>query len=121
MNKLAIVSLLLFLAACVNTRSIPYETQARPAKPDSYPIEILDVLNISRPYKVIGVVEANAGKHHDPADTIENLKKEARRMGGEALIALQRGAGAGMIIPSGNTYLYGNVREIWAAKVIVWE
>ena len=121
MNKLAIVIALLFLAACVNTRSIPYETHARPVRPDSYPIEILDVANISRPYKVIGVVEANAGKNHPPADTIENLKQEARKMGGEALIELQRGAGAGMIIPSGNIYMYGNVREIWAAKVIVWQ
>jgi hypothetical protein len=121
MKRMVIVILLLSLAACVNTRSIPYETISRPAKPDNYPIEILDVVNISRPYKVIGVVEANAGKNHSPPDTIEHLKQEARKMGGEALIELQRGAGAAMLIPSGNAYVYGNVREIWAAKVIVWQ
>ena len=121
MNRLTIFVASLLLAACVNTRGIPYETISRPPKPDSYQVDILDAVNISRPYKVIGIVEANAGKNNSVPDTIEHLKQEARKMGGEAIIELQRSAGAGMMVPAGNTYVYGNVREIWTAKVIVWQ
>ncbi|MBM3300905.1 MAG: hypothetical protein FJ280_07055 [Planctomycetes bacterium] len=110
----------LISAGCVNTRSIPYETHARPAKSPDFPIEIRDEADISRPYKIIGVVEANAGRLHSPTDTINNLKRQARAMGADALIGLQRGAGAGMITPVGSSYVYGNMREIWSAKAIVW-
>jgi hypothetical protein len=110
MNKLAIVVALLFLVACVETRTIPQETHALPAKPDNYPIEILDPVSISKPYKVIGVAEVNAGKNHSPAATIENLKQEARKMGGEALIGLKRCAEGGI-----------DAKERWSAKVIVWQ
>src|SRR5690348_8394290 len=104
MKKAIVVLALLLLAACVSavrTRSIPYETQARPPKPDDYRIEILDAANVARPYMVIGVVEANVGKNHSPADTMAHLRQEARTMGGDALIELHRGAGAGMAVPVG--------------------
>lgn len=118
-----IFGLISIIASAVSTRSIPYETVNRPPKPDNYLIEILDVLNITRPYKVIGIVEANVGKKHNVADTIEHLKKEARRMGGDALIHLQiqRVTGAGVVISIGKTSPYGSLREIWSAKVIVWQ
>lgn len=112
--------MILIASGCVKTRSIQYETYARPAKSPDFPIEILDAADISKPYKVIGVVEANAGKLHSSTDTINHLKRQARAMGGDALMSLQRGAGAGMITPVGSSYMYGNVREIWSAKVIVW-
>lgn len=91
-----------------------------PAKAPDFPIEILDAADIARPYKVIGVAEANAGKLHSPTDTINHLKRQASD-GGDALMELQRGAGAGMITPVGSSYVYGNAREIWSAKVIVWK
>jgi hypothetical protein len=111
---------ILIASGCVNTRSIQYETNVRSAKSPDFQVEILDEVNISRSYKVIGIVEANAGKLHSPTDTINHLKSKAREMGGDALTGLQRGAGAGMITPMGSSYVYGNVREIWSAKVIVW-
>ncbi len=110
------------ISGCVSTRSIRYETIVRSPKPSDYSIEILDSPNINRPYKVIGVVQANAGKLHSTDDTIEHLKAETRKMGGDALIDLQQGPSkSGVIAPTGNIYVYGNVREIWSAKVIVWE
>ena len=114
--------LALGLVACGNTRTIRYETEARTPKRTDFPIEILDSVNLTRPYKVIGVVQANAGKLHDPNDTIEALKAEARKLGGEALLDLQQGAARGGVIRpvGGGAYAYGNVREIWSAKVIVW-
>jgi hypothetical protein len=123
-----IFGLISIIASAVSTRSIPYETVKRPPKPDNYLVEILDVSNITRPYKVIGIVEVNAGKKHNVADTILYLKKEARRMGGDALIHLQiqRVADApGLVISfgktSGKTSDYRSLREIWSAKVIVWQ
>ena len=74
--------LILMSSGCVNTHSIQYETHARPAKAPDFPIEILDAADIARPYKVIGVAEANAGKLHSPTDTINHLKRQARAMGG---------------------------------------
>ncbi|MBW1754018.1 MAG: hypothetical protein JRF60_07965 [Deltaproteobacteria bacterium] len=113
--------LVLWAYGCVNTRCIRYETSARSPKPSDFPIEILDGTNIGKPYKVIGVVEANAGKLHSPTDTINHLKREARAMGGDALLNIQHGSGGGMVVPAGTIYMYGNLREIWTAKVIVWK
>lgn len=125
MKRIAQCILVCFLVlgacGCVNTRCIRYETSARSPKPSDFPIEILDAANIVKPYKVIGVVEANAGKLHSPTDTINHLKRQARAMGGDALLNLQHGPGAGMIMPVGSSYMYGNLREIWTAKVIVWK
>ena len=108
--------------SCVNTRCIRYENIPRSSKPANYPIEIIESTKINRPYKVIGVVQANAGKLHSVDDTIEHLKKQAREFGGDALLDLQQGSTkSGVIAPVGKMYYYGNVRENWTAKVIVWE
>jgi len=116
------LSIILLFTGCVNTRVIRYESIVRQPKPQNYPIEILDIANIKRTYKVIGIVQVNAGKLHSVEDTIEHLKNAARKMGGDALINLQQGpAKGGVVAPAGNLYVYGNVREIWSAKVIVWE
>jgi hypothetical protein len=121
-QKFLTLLIIVLILGCVSTRSIRYETIVRPPKPSDYPIEILDLSNINRPYKVIGIVQANAGKLHSTDDTIEHLKAEARKMGGDALIDLQQGTSkGGVIVPAGDMYVYGNVREIWSAKVIVWE
>jgi hypothetical protein len=84
-------------------------------------MEIFDPANSRIPFKVIGVVEADAGILHSPSDTLAHLKRAARSMGGDALTDLQRGPGAGMITPTGSSYVYQNTREIWSAKMIVWE
>lgn len=110
------------LSGCVSVKSIPYETTARPPKPDDYSIEIYESNDLSKPYKVIGIVQANAGKKHSVADTMEKLRTQARRMGGDALIDLtNQPIGAGIPTSSGGTIYSGHVRELWQAKVIVWE
>ncbi len=121
-QKFLVLLIIVLISGCVSTRSIRYETIVRPPKPSYYHMEILELANINRPYKVIGVVQANAGKLHSTEDTVEHLKAEARKMGGDALIDLQQGPSkGGVVAPTGNMYVYGNVREIWSAKVIVWE
>jgi len=117
-----VLLIVVLMSGCVNTRSIKYETIVRTPKSLNYPIEIIAPANLNRSYKVIGVIQANAGKLHSTKDTIEHLKAEARKMGGDALIDLQqRASKGGVIAPAGDMYVYGNVREIWSAKVIVWE
>lgn len=110
------------LLGCMSVKSIPYETTTRPAKADTYAIEIYESKDIKRPYKVVGIVQANAGKRHSVADTIEKLRAEARRMGGDALIDLtNQPIGVGLPTSSGGMIYSGHVRELWKAKVIVWE
>lgn len=79
---LFIAALLFICVSCVNTRRIRYGTITRPPKPADSLIEILDAANINRPFKVIGLVRANAGKQHNTADVIEQLRNEARKLVG---------------------------------------
>jgi hypothetical protein len=109
------------LAGCVLTRSIRYDSSPRAAKGADTDIPIYDSGDLPRPARVIGVVEANAGKLHDPSDTIEQLKVQARAMGGDALVDLSAVSSDGRLITKiGIGYVAGSVREKWTAKVVVW-
>jgi len=122
-NQLVIlISAILFCVSCVTTRVVMYESISRPPKLSDTPIDIYESANLSKPYKVIAVVQANPGKLHNVADTLEYLKAKARKIGGDALLDLTQGPQpSGVIMPAGKSLVYGNVREIWSAKVIVWE
>ena len=110
------------LSVCVSVKGIPYETTARQPKPVDYPIEIYESKGLNRPFKVIGIVQANAGKRHSVSATLEELRIQARKMGGDALIDLtNQPIGAGVPTSSGGIIYSGHVREFWQAKVIVWE
>jgi len=110
------------LSGCVSVKSIPYETTVRLPKPADYPIEIYESKDIRKPYKVIGIVQANAGKRHSVADTMEKLRSQARQMGGDALVDLaNRPIGAGIPTSGGGIIYSGHVRDLWQAKVIVWQ
>jgi hypothetical protein len=121
----SIIGLLLFsflTLSCVTTRLIRYETVIREPKPANYPVDIYESSNLNRRYKIIGIVTANAGKFHSPADTLEYLKNAARKMGGAALMDLGFASSDGRIIQKTDSgYISGSVRENWGAKVIVWE
>ena len=95
------------LTACVKMRSVSYDATTMPAKRHDSPIALLDSTNSNRPYRVIGIVEANAGRKHSPADTIEHLKDQARALGGDGILDV-------------NNRAINAVRELWSAKVIVW-
>lgn len=86
MKKLLFCIALVVLSGCVSIKSVPYETRARTPKPDDFPIEIVESKNITKPYKVIGLVQVNAGKKHSVADTLEKLRSAARQLGADALI-----------------------------------
>jgi hypothetical protein len=90
-----------------------YESISRLPKSSDTPIDIYESANLSKPYKVIAVVQANAGRRHKVADTLEYLKAEARKHGGDALMDLTQGPQpSGVIMPVGKAFFYGNAREI---------
>lgn len=120
----ALLILLVFssVTACIQAKSVRYEKTERLSKPENYPIEILEPRDIKRPYKVIGFVQIEAGKLHDTAKVVERLRGEARKMGGDALMELQQQPiGVGIPQQGGGTFYSGHVRDLWTAKVIVWE
>lgn len=91
----AVLAAMALAAGCswmVRTQAFRYDQVKRAAKPDDYPIPILaDTTRIGRPYVVIGMVQAEGGGVEGIGDRElrEGLRKEARRLGGDALINLQ--------------------------------
>jgi hypothetical protein len=119
-RRLKVLIIIILLSSCVRTRVIVYETTPRTPKPSDYPIEILDIANIDKPYKVIGVVKATPKGRRSPEAILEKLRTKAREMGGDALIDLTIGEGDKVIIPTGNLFVVKR-GETWTAKVIVWQ
>ena len=84
------------LAGCawlVRSQAFPYDDVERPARPSDTPIPIIaDTSAISRPYIVIGMVRAGPGDLGGVGEggMLEGLRREARKMGGDALIGLRR-------------------------------
>jgi len=109
------------IAGCVKVKTIPYESAPRAPKPADFPIEIIDPHDIDRPYKVIGMVQVNAGKKHSVEDILEKLRDAARQMGADALLGFDSQP-VGVAVPSQGGVVYsGHVRELWRTKAIVWE
>jgi hypothetical protein len=112
---------MLILTGCISVRSICYEAAARQPRPDCS-VDIFDAANIKKPYKVIGQVEAAADERISLARVMDKLRDAARKMGGDALVDLQRQAvGTGIPISQDGSLYFGCVRDLWSAKVIVWE
>ena len=112
--------LALILTSCVHSKSINYSSEQLPRKEETYPMEILDPQNIERAYRVIGTVEANAGARFNVQDPMEELRREARRMGADALLAPTQ-TPIGMGFATGNSGSYsGHVRDLFVCKAIVW-
>jgi len=109
------------LSGCTQTRAVPFDKTVRPAKPKVYHIAIYDAVRINRPYKVIGIAITSTGPFHRVLDAIEHLQDEARKMGGDALIDLSKGAPIGVEMPTSWEAILGSSEEILNAKVIVWQ
>jgi len=110
-----------FLFGCATTRSILYDKLERSPKQASYNVEIFSSAGIQRAYRIIGVAIAGTGPFQHFEDAISHLQAEARNMGGDALIDPVQGLPKGAAMPTGGWFIFGNVGEIWNAKVIVWE
>lgn len=120
-TQIVVSILILLVGSCVRTRVVNLESSLRDPKPDNFPIDIYDSVSLSRGYKVIGTVMANAGKLHSTHNTINILKAKARNMGGDALLDLGISTSDGRLIQKlGSGYAASGLRENWAAKVIIW-
>lgn len=113
---LSVLALSLCTSGCVSARAIKYTAESRPPKPATYQMDILEASKAPRPYKVIGMVQANAGAKFNIKDPIEALRQEARNLGGDALIDFSQQPIAG----GSDGDSYGHVRDLWTAKVIAW-
>ena len=116
-----VLMLIASLSGCTQTRAVPFDKTVRPAKPKVYHIAIYDAVRINRPYKVIGIAITSTGPFHRVLDAIEHLQDEARKMGGDALIDLSKGAPIGVEMPTSWEAILGSSEEILNAKVIVWQ
>jgi hypothetical protein len=118
---ISLLSVIFLLTGCVSVRSIRYEAATREPRPDC-PVEILDAKDVNKPYKVIGQVEAAADERINLAKVMDKFRDAARKMGGEALIDLQhQSVGTGVPISQDGSLYFGYVRDLWSAKVIVWQ
>lgn len=113
--------------ATVVVEATRMEPRPRSAKPGDSPIEVLEEPIPTRPHKVIGSVRARVklsettNRLVPPARVVEELKREARRLGGDALLPIttSRQAGGGTYAtPSG---ILAGSSVVWAALVIAWE
>jgi hypothetical protein len=106
--------------SCIHSKSIDYSSVKRMPKAENFPIEILDPQSIRRPYKVIGSVQVNAGSRFNIKDPIEELRKEARQMGADALLEPQQTPiGIGIANSNGGVY-NGHARDLFICKAIIW-
>lgn len=122
--------LTLGLATCgwfVNSRGYRYDDVRRTPRASDHPIPIIaDPAGLDRPYVIIGMVQADPGSMAGIADRElqEGLRQEARKMGGDALINLQRKSDL-RGHPSGRA-MHPNadresIRFIWVAEVISYD
>src|SRR5664279_4539736 len=116
-----VLMLIASLSGCTQTRTVLYDKTLRPAKPKTYHIAIYDASSIQRPYKVIGIAISSAGPFHRVLDAINNLQDEARKMGGDALIDLSKGAPTSLEMQTSWEAILGSSEDILNPKVIVWE
>jgi hypothetical protein len=125
----AVTALLLLLSigcATIVTDATRTEAVARPPRPPDYPIEVIHGDLPAWPYRVIGSVRARVklseerDKIAPPAKVLEALKKEARALGGEALLGLnvKPVSGGGNYVDPRGVLRLGN-SELWTALVIV--
>ena len=124
-KRLTSLFIALQLWGCAQITSINYETSPRERKPNDYGVEILDSRNITRPYKVIAVIYCSGGLFDNDNDIVDRIRKEAKKLGGDALIDLDKKAisyFSGSAVKVLDFVLFDTIVDTeWEAKVIVWE
>ena len=112
--------------ATVVTDSTRTEVVPSPPKTRDDPIEVVSGDRPAWPYRVIGSVRArvklseSAARVAPPPKVLEALKREARALGGDALLGLTvtpESGGGSYLDPTGAVHLGSS--ELWTALVIV--
>ncbi len=118
---------LLLLAGCASTEVASGGSrsagESRRPTPETVTIEVLERPAITRPFRVIGVVQATTANWQagrSDAAMLAALKKEARTLGGDAITELVKNPAKKPDWWWG-PFFAGEVHTVrWAAQVIVW-
>ena len=92
----AAASTCLLAASCawfVDTQAFRYDEIERAPKPKDHPVPVVaDTTRLTRPFLIIGMVQSESGSVEGIGDRElkEGLRREARKLGGDALINLER-------------------------------
>lgn len=119
---------LLVMVACttsyVSGEGSTWENSPRRAKPEDAFIKVVERSEITRPYKPIGVVQAIAPRwEKGPSDDqmLAELRKEARKLGGDAITDLVKDPGIKPVWWGPLPFYASRLSEVrWAGLVIVW-
>jgi hypothetical protein len=97
-----------FLVDCAKTETIRYDEVKRAPKPESYKMKLYPEGATPKEYKEIGEVKMEASLNHPKEEIIKSLKKEAKKIGADAIVGLQE-------LESSDS-----MKQSWAAKAVVW-
>ena len=113
-----LLALALIVSGCTYGDRVSYETITRPPTNPEI-IEVVESHNLSRPYKVIGMVSSESSYMQSALD---RMKYEAADMGANALLDFSSsGNKSGMLYGSGGMMMGGSYNTGYCAKAIVWQ
>ena len=111
---LAITSL--FLSSCTLGNRVSYDGKNRPTKQLDQ-IEVLDMNDIQKKYKVIGLVSSRSAYLHS---ALKSCRKEAALLGADAIVNFGPDGGGGMGVVAGSGVIV-TANMSYSAKAIAWE
>ncbi len=121
LKSLKIVLLVVLLSGCtrmpISVSKMIYLSPIPPSKTETFSMQIIDRNQIGRPYKIIGLIQAQ-GYGQSKDEIVEQLKREARKLGGDAMIDLQQGYENTEVLDPKQKFI---MKRPFSAKVIVWE
>lgn len=105
------VFILMLAIGCSRVRasSISYDASKLPPKQQDYAMEFIDKGDITRPYQVIGLVQAEGLIDAEMEAMFEAIRQEARKLGADAVTELEYKS-----VTHGPPHL-------WVGKAIVWK
>jgi hypothetical protein len=121
MHSLFVVILAVAISGCTYGNRISYETTRRPpTNPAS--VEVFDVKDVTRPYKVIGIVSSDSWYMHS---ALKACRTEAAALGANAIIDFgpngnTSGVGVANPMGAGALGMGSSYNTGFAAKAIVW-
>ena len=85
-----LLSLILAFAVAGCAKSSATVLNAYPARPDDHQIDVLSEFPTDRQYEEVALIDAKGGQHtfadRSGAGVLEQLKKEARKVGADAIV-----------------------------------
>ena len=97
-----------FLMDCAKTETVKYDKVKRAPKPEDYKIKLYSEYGTPKEYEEIGEVRMEAYLNHPKEEIIKSLKKEAKKMGADAIVGLEE-------LESSDS-----MKQRWATKAVVW-